>query len=118
MAGIIVYQSPIKSASGKILGKKEAFVSVTRSFGKKQNGCAASSKRNLVTHPYSTEELQAQAAFRTNRALAATARLDPDNEYNWRQRWADARDNYPTFNGYLVAQAFAGHINTDGTYKA
>jgi len=110
--------APVAVASGKTFGKSQNFVAVRRSYGKYINGCTAHRKRNLVINPYSESELQNYAKFRTSSHLIATARLDPDNEYNWRQRWSAVKKVYPTFNGYLFAQAMAGHINTDGTYKA
>ena len=50
MAGTINYLAPVDNASGKIFGKKEKFVAVTRNWGNRRRGCSTTGKRNLKDH--------------------------------------------------------------------
>ena len=71
MAGTISYLAPVDNASGKIFGKKQRFMAVTRKTGKRIRGCAATSPRNLVEHPYSEAEQARKTKFT---AVAAAVR--------------------------------------------
>ena len=72
MAGTITYLAPVDNASGKIFGKKEKFIAVTRNWGKRQRGCSATGQRDLKNHPYTEKE---QAIHTKFTAVAAATRL-------------------------------------------
>lgn len=89
MAGKIQYMAPIENASGKIFGKKERFCSVTRNFGNRRKGCAATGIRNLVEHPVSAKELRIRQEFSTiSQAVAAryksTSETWVDDQTAWK----------------------------------
>lgn len=114
MAGTIKYLAPIDNASGKIFGRKESFISVTRTVGNKIRGCAVTGKRNMSQHPETDNERQQKAKFSTiaktvaekcqltsptyAQDIAAYAALSPTEKakynnfrhYLWKKEWNKA----------------------------
>ena len=77
MAGTISYLAPVDNASGKIFGKKEKFTAVTRTWGKRQRGCAATGKRDLKNHPYTEKEQAVKSKFTTVGQAVRSRMKDP-----------------------------------------
>ena len=118
MAGTITYIAPVDYGQGKIFGKKEKFTSVTRSFGNKQRGCMATTKRNLTIKPYTEGENSQHARFKAAALLCKMIREDMALKSQWVARFrADKEKTATTFNGYLLQQAMWGHISEEGAYQ-
>ena len=77
MAGTITYLAPIEKASGKIFGLKSRFVAVSRSWGKRQRGCSATTPRDLKNNPYTEKELAHRAKFTAVAAATRSRMADP-----------------------------------------
>ena len=77
MAGTINYLAPVDNASGKIFGKKEKFIAVTRSFGNRRRGCSVTGRRDLVNHPYTESEVAQQTKFGTISRMVTARMADP-----------------------------------------
>ena len=78
MAGTIDYLAPVDNASGKIFGKKEKFVAVTRNWGNRRRGCSTTGKRNLKDHPISQAEKDHRAKFAAVAAMVNARLADPN----------------------------------------
>lgn len=116
MAGKLIYMAPIENASGKIFGKKERFISVKRSFGNKQKGCAVSGTRNLMTHPVTENEKAQRDSFKAAAALRKLVIDTPSKKASWMERFQE-QDKYATLNGYIMAMAMKGHVSATGDWE-
>ena len=106
MAGTINYLAPVDNASGKIFGKKQRFVAVTRKKGNRIRGCAVTGVRTTKLTP---NELAVQAKFKAVQAAVRLRLQDPEYisvdqaAYNankhlytslWHYVWKQVWDNY------------------------
>ena len=100
MAGKITYLAPVDNASGKIFGKKQSFVAVTRSFGNRRKGCAVTGQRDLVNHPYTESEVAQQTKFGTISRMVTARMADPSKMVEDQQNFR-AQTEYKTMRQYL-----------------
>ena len=100
MAGKITYLAPVDNASGKIFGKKEKFIAVTRNWGNRRRGCTASGKRNLKDHPYTESEVAQQTKFGTISRMVTARMADPSKMVEDQQNFR-AQTEYKTMRQYL-----------------
>ena len=100
MAGTINYLAPVDNASGKIFGKKEKFVAVTRNWGNRRRGCSTTGKRNLKDHPISQAEKDHQAKFAAVAAMT-NARLADPNQMPLDQLAFKGQSKYKTLRQYV-----------------
>ena len=100
MAGTINYLAPVDNASGKIFGKKEKFVAVTRNWGNRRRGCSTTGKRNLKDHPISQAEKDHQAKFAAVAAMV-NARLADPNQMPLDQLAFKGQSKYKTLRQYV-----------------
>ena len=106
MAGTINYIAPVDNASGKIFGKKEKFVAVTRNWGKRRKGCSVTGKRDLKNKPYSPDELARYSKFTavceaTRARLADTEMMNQDA-----QAYRAQSDKYNSLWHYVFKQVW------------
>ena len=100
MAGTINYLAPVDNASGKIFGKKEKFVAVTRNWGNRRRGCSTTGKRNLKDHPITQAEKDHQAKFAAVAAMT-NARLADPNQMPLDQLGFKGQSKYKTLRQYV-----------------
>ena len=74
MAGSISYLAPVDNASGKIFGKKQRFVAVTRKKGSRPRGCAVTGTRST---PVTANELTHRQKFAAVTTSARARMIDP-----------------------------------------
>ena len=103
MAGTINYLAPVDNASGKIFGKKEKFVAVTRNWGNRRRGCSATGQRDLKNHPITQAEKDHHAQFAAV-AAATNARLADPNQMAIDQLAFKAQSKYTTLRQYVWNQ--------------
>ena len=99
MAGTINYLAPVDNASGKIFGKKEKFVAVTRSFGNRR-GCSVTGQRDLVNHPYTESEVAQQTKFGTISRMVTARMADPSKMTEDQQAFRE-QSEYDTMRKFL-----------------
>ena len=100
MAGTITYLAPVDNASGKIFGKKEKFIAVTRNWGNRRRGCTASGKRNLKDHPYTESEVAQQTKFGTIASMVSARMADPSKMTEDQQAFRE-QSEYDTMRKFL-----------------
>jgi len=100
LAGKITYLAPVDNASGKIFGKKEKFIAVTRNWGSRRRGCTASGKRNLKDRPYTEKELTQQTKFATIVRAIVARMADPTKMVEDQQAFRE-QSEYDTMRKYL-----------------
>ena len=100
MAGKITYLAPVDNASGKIFGKKEKFIAVTRNWGNRRRGCTASGKRNLKDHPYTESEVAQQTKFGTIARMVTARMADPSKMTEDQQAFRE-QSEYDTMRKFL-----------------
>ena len=100
MAGTINYLAPVDNASGKIFGKKEKFVAVTRNWGNRRRGCSTTGKRNLKDHPISQAEKDHRAKFAAVAAMVNSRLADP-NQMPLDQLAFKSQSKYKTLRQYV-----------------
>ena len=100
MAGTITYLAPVDNASGKIFGKKEKFIAVTRNWGNRRRGCTASGKRNLKDHPYTESEVAQQTKFGTIARMVTARMADPSKMTEDQQAFRE-QSEYDTMRKFL-----------------
>ena len=100
LAGKITYLAPVDNASGKIFGKKEKFIAVTRNWGNRRRGCTASGKRNLKDHPYTESEVAQQNKFGTIASMVSARMADPSKMTEDQQAFRE-QSEYDTMRKFL-----------------
>ena len=100
MAGTINYLAPVDNASGKIFGKKEKFVAVTRNWGNRRRGCAVTGERDLKNHPVTKAETDHRTKFAAVAAMV-NARLADPNQMMQDQLAYKAQSKYKTLRQYV-----------------
>ena len=100
MAGTINYLAPVDNASGKIFGKKEKFVAVTRNWGNRRRGCSTTGKRNLKDHPITQAEIDHHTKFAAV-AASVSARLADPNQAPLDQMAFKEQSKYKTLRQYV-----------------
>ena len=100
MAGKITYLAPVDNASGKIFGKKQSFVAVTRSFGNRRKGCAVTGQRDLVNHPYTEKEVTHRSKFATISRMVTARMADPTKMVEDQQAFREQTE-YDTMRKFL-----------------
>ena len=100
MAGKITYLAPVDNASGKIFGKKQSFVAVTRSFGNRRRGCSVTGQRDLVNHPYTESEVAQQTKFGTIARMVTARMADPSKMTEDQQAFREQTE-YDTMRKFL-----------------
>ena len=119
MAGKITYMAPIDNASGKIFGKKNKFISVTRSWGNRQKGCSIQGQRNYITNPLTQDEQAQRSAFKAASALRSLILKNSALRREWQSQFKDDRaagaTSCSTLGGYLMQKAMNGEIAEDGS---
>ena len=103
MAGIINYALPVENASGKIFGKKNKWMAVTRKVGKKRNGCAVMGMRSSAP---SISELAHRQKFAAVAAAARERMTDPMQNPEDQVGFVK-QSKYPTFYGYIFSLEWA-----------
>ena len=93
MAGTISYLAPVDNASGKIFGKKQRFVAVTRLTGKRKRGCAVTGVR--TTKP-SEAEITHRSKFGTVAAATHVRMKDPSKVNIDQVAYQAVKDQYPS----------------------
>ena len=108
MAGSISYLAPVDNASGKIFGKKEKFTAVTRNWGKRPRGCAATGQRDLKNKPYTEQELNHRAKFKA--VVAAThSRMADSSKAAADMAAFKAQTKYKTLYHYVFRQEWSAY---------
>ena len=100
LAGKITYLAPVDNASGKIFGKKEKFIAVTRNWGNRRRGCTASGKRNLKDHPYTEKEVSHRSKFATISRMVTARMADPSKMTEDQQAFREQTE-YDTMRKFL-----------------
>lgn len=103
MAGSMFYLAPVDNASGKIFGKKEKFVAVRRTWGKRQRGCTAMGERDLINHPVTETERTHRTRFGAI-CKATLIRLSDPNKINEDRAAFKAQTTYKTLRQYVWHQ--------------
>ena len=100
MAGKITYLAPVDNASGKIFGKKEKFIAVTRNWGNRRKGCAVTGQRDLVNHPYTEKEVSHRSKFATIARMVTARMQDPSKMVEDQQAFREQTE-YDTMRKFL-----------------
>ena len=106
MAGKINYLAPVDNASGKIFGKKQRFVAVTRKKGDRIRGCA-------VTSPRSTTPSASELAHRQKFGAVATATqarlINPQQAPLDKAAYVAQKDKYNSLYQYVFRQEWVAY---------
>ena len=108
MAGKITYMAPIDNASGKIFGKKQRFVAVTRVKGQQPRGCMVMGTR---TSAPTADELTQRAIFKAASDYAKNTMLDPTKRRAAELRFKamkEAGGKYTSLRTFLMGESFNG----------
>ena len=108
MAGTINYLAPVDNASGKIFGKKEKFVAVTRNWGNRRRGCSATGQRDLKNHPVTKKETDHRTKFGIV-STATAARLADPTKMQADQLAYKAQTKYKTLRQYVFNQEWQAY---------
>ena len=108
MAGTINYLAPVDNASGKIFGKKEKFVAVTRNWGNRRRGCSATGQRDLKNPPVTKKETDHRIKFGAVCA-ATSARLADPSMMQADQLAYKAQTKYKTLRQYVFNQEWLAY---------
>ena len=108
MAGTINYLAPVDNASGKIFGKKEKFVAVTRNWGNRRRGCSATGQRDMKNHPVTQKELDHRKKFGIV-SIATTNRLADAEQMPIDQMAFKNQTKYKTLRQYVFNQEWQAY---------
>ena len=107
MAGIITYIAPVEKASGKIFGKKNRWMAVTRKKGNRKNGCAVTGQR---TTPVTALEIKRRTKF-AQVCTATRARLiSPSQATADKAAYAAVKDQYNSLYHYVFRQVWDAYV--------
>ena len=106
MAGTINYLAPVDNASGKIFGKKQKFVAVTRKKGNRIRGCAVTGVR--TTKPTALE-LQHRIKFAAVRTATLARKEDPTKVAADQANYAKVKDQYNSLYHYIFRQEWEAY---------
>ena len=106
MAGTIQYLAPVDNASGKIFGKIQKFIAVTRLTGKRQRGCAVTGVR--TTKPSDTE-LAHRDKFAAVAAATAARMKDPGKINADQLAYQELKSQYPSLRAYVWNQEWSAY---------
>ena len=108
MAGKISYLAPVDNASGKIFGKKQKFMAVTRNWGNRRRGCSVTGERDLKNHPVTQAETDHRTKFAAV-AAAARARMADPTQMQADQLAYKAQTKYKTLYQYVFNQEWQAY---------
>ena len=106
MAGSISYLAPVDNASGKIFGKKQRFVAVTRKKGNRPRGCAVTGVR---TTPVSSNETAHRTKFAAVSASTRARMTDPTYIQQDQAAYQQNKHLYNSLYHYVFTQEWAAY---------